>query len=230
MAMMLQRSSILMLVVTIAQWQLRKKVMHMISLWVPRINSAYCNIFSQPSLLLRTRHRSVSQNDFKFINSSAHVDCNPQSDFPFNIKPNVSVYPPTNLLAMTWRRILRWSRYLPNSSGCISMTHFATAMNRIPGIDLSFVRQRLPSIPQFSAQFRTHVYSVGSSGGTGSGTIVNGCHQIQWLRHSYRICLSLLKSAWCDARGKGESVLDPSLTEKVAGLAARQTLQLQELL
>ena len=45
-------------------------------------------------------------------------------------------------------------------------------MNRILGIDLSFVRQRLPSIPQFSAQFRTHVYSVGSSGGTGSGTIV----------------------------------------------------------
>ncbi|KAN0120535.1 hypothetical protein V8E52_004362 [Russula decolorans] len=141
-------------------------------------------------------------HDLKFVNSSAFNDCNTRCGFPFKIKPDVSVYPPTTDDNVTTNsalvEIIIEFKWHPRDD----------PFGDVHGLDPNrpFIRDTKAAhdtlgqitsyaAAQLGAQFRTHIFSI--------------------------YC-TIAPPAM---RGIDESVSDPSLTEKVA---AREALQLDE--
>lgn len=112
--------------------------------------------------------------NLRIVNSSSIVDCNPHSDFTFNIKPDVSVYRCSDRHAMTDSRLaemfieFKWK----TSDDPFCATHEDDCPDCQPNHrTMSFIRRTdsgkdtLGQITSyaaahFGAQYRTHIYSV----------------------------------------------------------------------
>lgn len=110
--------------------------------------------------------------NLKLVNSSAFPDCNPRCNFPWKIKPDVSIYPPDVPDAKTNSAIAEiFAEFKWNSTDnpfCDPITITCPSCNRQ---HQSFVRNTNAALDtlgqitsyaaaQLGAQFRTHAYSI----------------------------------------------------------------------
>ena len=184
--------------------------------------------------------------DLRFVNSSSTVDCNPHSDIPFKIKPDVSVYPAgldSNIVTdsasaeifieFKWRPeddpfsdVHDVQRTIDEDTVTVqSFLHETKAADDTLGQITSYVAAQLGS------QFRTHVYSVLIMKKTArilrwdrTGTIVTEAidynqspHLVEFF-HRYSRASSAM-------RGVDQSVSNPTPAEAAA---ARKSLELDD--
>jgi hypothetical protein len=196
------------------------------------------------TLFFKVISTQVFAPKLKIVNSSDIPDCNPQLDFPFKIKPDISVY-----------SIDLFPGVVADSSKVEMFLEFKWKSNDDPFCDVytlkrpngkdgeivkSFLRDTKAAkdtlgqitayaAAQLGSQFRTHIYSILIIKDTArilrwdrSGTLVTeairynkSCHLTEFFRR--------YSEASPEMRGKDRSVLDPTPAEAAM---ARQALRL----
>lgn len=194
-----------------------------------------CFIFLTVIITFKIEASSKYPDDLKFVNSSSFTDCNPQLRFPFKIKPDVSVYPPT--IGMNVKTDSSLAEIFIEFKWDTDDDPFALVsdlQNQSLLRDTKAAYDTLGQITsyaaaQLGAQFRTHVFSIFICRDTArllrwdrSGAIVT-----ETIKYNTSDILVDFFSRYAKAppamRGKDESVSDPSPVEEDE---AREALQL----
>jgi hypothetical protein len=178
--------------------------------------------------------------DLKIVDSSSFLDCNPQSHFPFKIKPDISIYPAdTNDTVKTDFSLseifieFKWNS--PDDPFCMPVIDEETKSKyfcrNTKAADDTLGQITSYAAAQLGAQFRTHIYSVFVFQATArilrwdrSGTIVTEAFNYNELPFLAKFFHRYSKSS-PEMRGKDETVSIPTSAEQNL---ARKCLALDE--
>lgn len=182
----------------------------------------------------------------KFINSSTKVDCNPLLDFPFKIKPDISVYSadlcpdPGELTDSSKVEIFLEFKWKYGDDPFCNVHDIKHPVGEDGRTVKSFLRNTKTAkdtlgqitayaAAQLGSQFRTHIYSILIIKDTArilrwdrSGTLVTEAIKYDESDHLAEFFRRYSKAS-PEMRGKDQSVSDPTPAEAVK---ARQALKL----
>jgi hypothetical protein len=175
-----------------------------------------------------------------FVNSSAYVDSNPHLDFPFKVKPDISVYSTdsypgkvTNSAKVELFIEFKWKYdhdpFRPPYKIQHNSDTVMTFLRDTKTADDTLGQITAYAAAQLGSQFRTHAYSILIVKDTArffrwdrSGTIVTEAFHYNESNHLVEFFRRYSKAS-PDMRGNDQSVSDPTPTEATL---ARQFLEL----